>query len=148
LTAYVEVPAKGGDGVIVAEGGRFGGFSLFVKGGKLIYENNTLGRLRDRIVADAALPAGHVIVMFEFVPDGKPTGPPSLQNRRFQSGQGRLLVDGKQVGTGHFAQFGGFADAINETLDVGLDSGSPVSRDYLAPFPYSGVVTRVTIDLL
>jgi len=148
LTAEIEVPAKGGDGVIVAEGGRFGGFSLFVKGGRLIYENNTLGRLRDQIVADRALPAGHATVVFEFSPDGKPTGPPSLQNRRFQSGEGRLLIDGKQVGAGHFAQFGGFADAINETLDVGLDSGSPVSRDYLAPYPYAGVVTRVTIDLL
>ena len=147
LTAEIEVPARGGDGVIVAEGGRFGGFSLFVSSGKLTYENNTLGRIREQIVADAVLPAGHATIAFEFVPDGKPTDPPSLQNRRFQSGRGRLLINGKQVGAGHFAQFGGFADAINETLDVGLDSGSPVSRDYLAPNPYAGVVAKVTIDL-
>ena len=148
LTATIVVPPAGADGVIVAEGGRFGGFSLFVKDGKLIYDNNTLGKTHDRIVSDNALPAGQVQIVFEFAPDDQLSNMLAMVNRRPPGGTGRLLINGRQVGTAHFAQFGDFTDAINETLDVGDDTGSPVSPDYMSPNPYGGRVERVTIDLM
>ena len=148
LTAEIDVPAKGGNGVIVAEGGRFGGFSLFVKGGRLIYENNTLGEERQQIVSRARLPAGHDTIVFEFTPNKGENAMTALMARKLPGGDGRLLVNGQQVGATHFSEFGGFNHAIHETLDVGRDTGSPVSNDYIAPNSYAGRVLKVTIDLL
>lgn len=148
LTAELEVPPGGADGVIVAEGGRFGGFSLFVKHGMLIYENNTLGKTHEQMVASQALPTGHVTVTFEFHSQNMLGGLVGLIDRRPPGGDGKLLINGVEVGHAHYAQFGGFTDAINETLDVGRDSGSPVSNDYMAPNPYAGRVRQVVIDLL
>jgi len=148
LTAEIEVPPAGADGVIVAEGGRFGGFSLFVKAGRLIYEDNTLGKYRARIVADTLLPAGAVKIEFEFTPDNPFAMLTAMLDHRPQGGDGRLVVNGREVGHAHFAQFGGFTDAINETLDVGRDTGAPVSNDYTAPARFTGRVHVVTIDLL
>ena len=147
LTAEIEVPAHGGDGVIVAEGGRFGGFTLFVKHGRLIYENNTLGKTHEQIVAQVPLKAGHITAIFEFTPVDRIAAMMAFARRQPPGGDARLLVNGAMVGRAHFAQFGDFSDAINETLDVGQDTGSPVSPDYTAPFPYAGRVVRVTIDL-
>lgn len=148
LTAEVEVPATGGDGVIVAEGGRFGGFSLFVKNGRLIYENNTLGKAREQIVAASPLQSGHDTIMFEFTPDRHPAGMAAMESRRLSGGEGQLFINGREVGKTHFEQFGGFTHTIHETLDVARDTGSPVSNDYVAPAPFSGRVVKVTIDLL
>ena len=149
VTAEVDVPNAGADGVILAEGGRYGGFSLFVKDGKLIYENNTFNQIHEQIVSDTKLPAGHATVVFEFTPDpGAAKDLMSLLRHRPAPGQGKLLVNGKQVGTMHFSNFGAFASSINETLDIGKDTGSPVSKEYTSPNPYAGHVTKVTIDLL
>ncbi len=148
LTAEILVPRGGADGVIVAEGGRFGGFSLFVKNNRVIYENNTLGKTHEQIVSTTPLPSGHVTIVFEFTPENRFSSLLAIVNRRPPGGDGRLLINGNEVGTAHFEQFGDFTDAINETLDVGRDTGSPVSPEYLAPNPFGGVVTKVTIDLL
>jgi arylsulfatase len=148
LTAKIEVPPGGADGVIVAEGGRFGGFSLFVKDGKLIYENNTLGKFHQQIVADGKLAPGPAEIVFEFTPTNRFAGMMALMDHRPPGGDATLRVDGHQTGQAHFDQFGGFTDAINETLDVGRDSGSPVSPAYTAPNPYQGRVLSITIDLL
>jgi arylsulfatase len=148
LTAEIEVPPAGSDGVIVAEGGRYGGFSLYVKDGKLIYENNTFGTVHERITADAALPAGHATVTVQFTPDASGGIMAILARKIPGPGQATLLVNGKQVGQTHFSKFGGFASSIDEPLDIGRDSGSPVSASYDSPNPYAGRVTRVTIDLL
>ncbi|HTZ71925.1 MAG TPA: arylsulfatase [Acetobacteraceae bacterium] len=147
LTAEIDVPVTGAKGVIVAEGGRFGGFSLFVEDGKLIYENNTLGKTHEQIVATIPLPPGQDEIQFEFSPENRLAGLLAMMNRRPPGGDARLLLNGKLAGTAHFDQFGGFTDAINETLDVGQDTGSPVSNDYLAPNPFTGRVRKITIDL-
>jgi arylsulfatase A-like enzyme len=149
LTARFVVPAGGADGVIVAEGGRYGGFSLFVKNGKLIYENNTFGTTHQQIAAPAALSAGEATVVVEFTPDANVVNKPAvLSMKHAGSGRAKLLLNGSLVGEAHFSQFGDFASAIDEPLDIGRDSGSPVSRDYEAPNPFAGRIIRVTIDLL
>ena len=149
LTARFVVPAGGADGVIVAEGGRYGGFSLFVKNGKLIYENNTFGTTHAQIVANVPLAVGEATAVLEFTPDANsPDRGALLSMKHAGSGRAKLLLNGAQVGEAHFDKFGDFASSIDEPLDIGRDSGSPVSRDYEAPNPYGGRVIRVTIDLL
>jgi arylsulfatase len=149
VTAEIEVPDAKADGVIVAEGGRYGGFSLFAKGGKLIYENNTYGTTHEQIVADGALQPGHATVVLEFTPDATLAGLGGFLSRAKPGpGKATVSVNGKLVGSAHFSEFGGFGSSIDEPLDIGRDTGSPVSSDYTAPNPYAGRVTRVTIDLL
>ncbi len=147
LTADIQAPPGGADGVITAEGGRYGGFSLFVKGGKLIFENNTFGTTHQQIVSTAALAPGHNTIEVDFTPDGN-TASGIIVRRRAGPGAATLKLNGEPVGQQHFAVFGGFASAIDEPLDIGRDTGSAVSSDYAAPNPYAGHVARVTIDLL
>lgn len=142
FTAEIDVPAGGAEGVIFAEGGRLGGFSLYLQDGKVVYELNTLGRTHERIVASEPVPAGRVRITFEFIADDSDSakdGPP-----RGRPGVGRLSVNGKPAGEVHFAWFGAFA---SETFDVGRDLGSPVSDDYATPFPFTGKLEEVTLTL-
>ncbi len=148
VTADIDVPAGGADGVIVAQGGRYGGWSLFVKGGKLVYENNTFGTTHQQIVADGALAPGHASVVFDYTPDVTTMGPGLLMRKKPGPGTATLSVNGQKIGGAHFPVFGGFVSSIDETLDVGRDSGSPVSQDYASPNPYRGTVSKVTIDLI
>jgi len=147
ITADVDVPEAGAQGVILAEGGRYGGFSLYVKDRKLIYENNTFGTTGETIIASAPLPSGKVQIAFEYDKDPSKPAPSGLPLPKVTSGTGRLFIDGTLVGERHFVQFGGFASSINETFDVGRDSGSPVSSDYESPFAFNGKVKRVSVEL-
>lgn len=149
IEAVLNVPAGGASGVIVAEGGRFGGFSLYVKDGHLVYENNTFGQERQAIVSPDPLPMGQVVrVRYEFSADffGSLSGLLSLVPQP-KGGTGRLYVNDKQVASGRLEKFGAFASAINETFDVGADRGSPVSNAYTAPFSFTGKIEDVKLEL-
>jgi arylsulfatase len=139
LTADVEIPASGASGVIVAEGGRYGGFSLYVRDGKLIYENNAAAHSHELIEAGDKLPAGKVHIVYEFA-----AAPPSqAKNLAPNGGHGRLSVNGRLEGEGDLSSFGNFG----ETLDVGEDLGSPVSEGYDTPFAFNGKIEKITLDL-
>ena len=142
ITAEVEFPPANAEGVILADGGRYGGFSLYVKDGRLIYENNTFGNTGETIVASGPLPTGKAQIVFEYQQDLLKQALSPLRLPKVTSGTGRLFVDGTLAGERHFAQFGGFASSINETFDVGRDSGSPVSKSYESPFAFNGKVKR------
>ena len=148
LTAVVDFPDRAPEGVIVAEGGRYSGFSLYVKDGKLIYESNVYGTIHQKLVASGPLPKGKVQIVYEYAADpSKLTGIAALLAPKVTSGTGRLFIGDKKVGETHFAETGAFRSSINDTFDVGENSGSPVSRDYASPFPFNGKVERITIDL-
>jgi hypothetical protein len=87
-------------------------------------------------------------VTLDFKPDAGIKAQMGLLRKIPGPGQVTLLLNGQKVGETHFSKFGGFASSIDEPLDIGRDSGSPVSAAYQSPNPYSGHVTRVTIDLL
>lgn len=143
ITADIEV-VNGTEGVIYAEGGRYGGFSLYVKNGQLVYENNSRGLAHEKLVSAVPLPTGKVQVVFEFTPDLAKAGTKDVSpGRSITPGHGRLLVNGKPAGETGFAWFGGFG----ETFDVGQDLGSPVSDAYATPFAFTGKVDKVVIDL-
>jgi arylsulfatase len=147
MTAALDVPARGASGVIAAEGGRYGGVSLYVKGGKLVYENNTRGIVHETLVSSVPLPVGTVEVqtLFTVDPNAKGSGVMAATAR---PGTAEMFFNGRKVGETKFSQFGDFRTSINETFDVGKDTGSPVSAAYDAPNGFTGTVRKVVIDLI
>jgi len=145
ITADVEIAAGGAEGVILAQGGRYGGYSLFVKDGLVTYEVNAFGNRAGSIVSSAPLEAGKAHIVLDFVPDQSQGQKDPLPGRSTGPGVARLTVNGKPAGEAAIANFGGF---YGETLDIGSDLGSPVSSAYTSPFAFTGHIETVTLELL
>jgi arylsulfatase A-like enzyme len=139
VTAELEVPASGAKGVIVAQGGNMGGWSLYVQEGKLKYHYNFLGMLRFDVTATSPLPSGTHQVRMEFAYDGGGMGKGAAIT---------LYVDGKKVGEGHVGRTHALFFSMDETMEVGCDVGEPVSPDY-GPRgnEFSGKINWVQIDI-
>ncbi|HVZ88237.1 MAG TPA: arylsulfatase [Polyangia bacterium] len=138
ITAHLEVPAGGADGVLVAEGGVVGGFTLYVKDGKPTYEYNWFTQARYKITGPDRLPSGPCTVRVAFAYDGGGIG---------KGGTVTLLVNDAVVATGRVDKTEPARFSADETFDVGRDTGSPVSADYQSPFPFAGTIKKVEIDL-
>lgn len=138
ITADVEIPKTGANGVILAQAGRFGGWSLFVKDGKPAYTYNFLGLQRYTVAAKQTLPAGKVTVRFEFAYDGGGPG---------KGGVGTILVNGKTVATGRIERTQCCFYSADEGTDVGADEGTPVTEAYKVPFKFTGKIRKVMIEL-
>ena len=138
ITADVEVPKGGANGVILAQAGRFGGWSLYVKDGKPTYTYNFVGLNRYTVAAKQTLPPGKSTIRFEFVYDGGGVG---------KGGTGTIFVNGKSVATGRIDQTQCCAFSADEGADVGEDEGTPVTEAYQVPFKFTGKIDKVTIDL-
>jgi arylsulfatase A-like enzyme len=121
VTAEIEVPTSGAEGVIIAQGGNIGGWSLYAKGGKLKYCYNLLGVQYFYVEATSALPAGAHQVRMEFAYAGGGLG---------KGGNVSLYVDGKQVGEGAVGATAAMIFSADDGCDVGEDTGAPVSEDY------------------
>jgi arylsulfatase A-like enzyme len=138
ITAEVEIPKNGANGVILAQAGRFGGWSLYVKDGKPTYTYNWLGLQRYTVAATQALPAGKATIRFEFAYDGGGAG---------KGGTGALFVNGKKVATGRIGRTQCCGFSADEGADVGADEGTSVAEVYKVPFKFTGKITKVTIEL-
>jgi arylsulfatase len=139
VTADLEVPAKGAEGVLIAQGGRFGGWSLFTKSSKAKFCYNVLGIKSFDIEASHPVPTGKTQVRMEFTYDGGGMG---------KGGTVTLYCDGKEVGKGRVEQTQGFIFSADETTDVGYESGTTVSLDYTAQTSrFNGKINWVQIDL-
>jgi arylsulfatase A-like enzyme len=121
VTAEIEVPATGAEGVIVAQGGNIGGWSLYAKGGKLKYCYNLLGIDQFYAESSSALPPGDHQVRMEFAYAGGGLG---------KGGVVSLYVDSQKVGEGKVAATAAMIFSADDGCDVGKDTGSPVSPDY------------------
>jgi arylsulfatase len=139
LTAEVVVPKAGAEGVIFAIGGLTGGFSLYAKEGKLKYCYNFFGINYYYAESKQAIPAGKHQVRMEFAYDGGGLA---------KGGTASLLIDGQKVGEGRVEMTQPFGFSADETCDVGMEAGSPVSPDY-GPRgnAFSGEVNWVEIDV-
>lgn len=144
ITADIEVPAQGAEGVIFAQGGRIGGYSLYVRNGKLVYESNTSGDIYEKLIASAPLPIGKVRIVLEFAPEIDHRASQAKAGPSTTRGLGRLSMNGKPADELQFTSFG---SASFETFDVGSDLASPVSNDYTTPFAFTGKIDKVVIDL-
>jgi arylsulfatase len=138
ITADVDIPKNGANGVILAQGGRFGGWSLYMKDGKPTYTYNWLGLQRYTVAAKQPLPAGKTTIRFEFAYDGGGVG---------KGGVGTLFVNGKEIATGRIEQTQCCAFSVDEGADVGADEGTPVTEAYKVPFKFTGKIAAVTIEL-
>ena len=139
ITAEIEVPQGGANGVILSQAGRFGGWSLYVKDGKPTYAYNFLGLKTTKIAAADVLPAGKVTVRFEFAYDGPGLG---------KGGTGKILVNGKQVATGKIERTQGHFFSADEGADVGLDGETPVSDDYKeGDNNFTGKIKKVVVEV-
>jgi Sulfatase len=139
VTAEVVVPEGGAEGVIMAQGGAFAGWSLYVKDGRPRYCYNLLGLQLFKIEGDTAVPSGTHQVRMEFAYDG---GGPA------KGGTVTLYLDGASVGEGRVEGTVPLIFSGDETADVGRDTASPVSDDYSgASSVFTGTVNWVQIDL-
>jgi arylsulfatase A-like enzyme len=121
VTAEIVVPTTGAEGVIIAQGGNIGGWSLYAKGGKLKYCYNLLGIQQFYAESSNALPPGDHQVRMEFAYAGGGLG---------KGGTATLYVDGKKVGEGKVGATAAMVFSADDGCDVGVDTGSPVSPDY------------------
>ncbi|WP_209442302.1 arylsulfatase [Neoroseomonas oryzicola] len=142
ITAEIEVPAGGANGVLVTQGGRFAGWGLYLREGRPVFTMNLLDIQRVKWEAPQALPPGRHTVVFDFALNMQ--GPIPFGH----GGTGTLSVNGQQVAQQSIPRSTPFTFAWDETFDVGQDTGTPVDdRDYQVPFAFTGRIGRITIDL-
>ncbi|HZM77031.1 MAG TPA: arylsulfatase, partial [Candidatus Limnocylindrales bacterium] len=139
VTAELDVPEGGANGVIVAQGGAYGGWAVYAKDGRPSYCYNLLGLRRFKVHGDTEIPAGEHQVRVEFAYDGGGLG---------KGGTVTLYLDGKQVGEGRVDGTQPMIFSGDETTDVGSDTATPVSDDYNARnSAFTGRIRWVQIDL-
>jgi arylsulfatase A-like enzyme len=138
VTAEIDVPEGGAEGVIIAQGGRFGGWSVFVSGGKAKFVYNVLGIQSFATEAQSQIPAGKHQVRVEFAYDGGGLA---------KGGDVTLYYDGDEVGTGRVGATQPMVFSADETTDIGYESGTPVSPDYTQQSSrFTGRIHWVQID--
>ena len=134
ILARVHIPEGGAHGVIATCGGRFGGYALYVKDGKLTYVHNFVGEQKYRIESKRSVSSGDHELKFVFTK----TGP----NR----GTGHLFIDGEPVGEGDIPHTVPNIYSATESFDTGLDTGT-AAGDYDVPFAFTGRLDRVTVTI-
>jgi arylsulfatase len=138
IGADVDIPAGGANGVIATQGGRFNGWGLYLLDGKPVFHYNLAGVQRFTIAGKEKLAPGKHVILADFKYDGGGIG---------KGGTVTLNVDDKLVAEGRVDRTYPFRVALDETLDIGEDTGTPVSEDYHVPFKFTGTLNRVLIRL-
>ncbi|MGE5201521.1 MAG: arylsulfatase [Acidobacteriota bacterium] len=150
ITAEIEVPQGGAEGAIVSEGGRFGGYGLYLLKSKPVFVWNLLDLKRDRWEGPAALAPGKHTLEFDFAYDGLGFATLAFNNVSGigRSGTGTFKVDGKVVATQKLERTIPIMLPIDETFDIGSKTGTPIDdRDYQVPFAFTGKIDKLTISL-
>jgi arylsulfatase len=136
ITADVEIPAGGAEGVLIAQGSLLGGWSLYVKDGRLRYVHNFVGMEEHRVTADVALAPGHRTLAYRFTRTGE------------HQGTGALLVDGAVVAEGEIPRFTPTRFSLTGAgLACGRNPALAVTDDYRAPFTFTGRIRRVVVEV-
>jgi len=141
ITAEIEIPSGGANGVLLTQGGRFGGWSLYMKDSKPAYTYNFLGLSRNTVMAKAPISPGKAIVVLDFKYDGGGPG---------KGGIATLSVNGKQVAEGRIDRTQPNVYSADETADVGLDNQTPVAegigigRDETR---FTGTIKRIVVEV-
>jgi arylsulfatase len=141
ISAELEVPESGCEGVIVAEADHLGGFSLYVQDGKLHYTYSFLGVEVETLTSTTNMPSGTVNVRYEFTAD--------QEGKAGTGGKGRLLVNAKPAGENRLDHSAAFRFTAYAGMDIGKDNGLTVSRSYKdkAPFAFTGTIKKVVFDI-
>ena len=143
LTAEVEIPKGGAEGVLICHGGNVGGYTLFVKDKKLHYVHNYVGAEEFHVASNMDVPAGKVSLRYEF----EKTGEPDLKTGKGAAGKAQLYINKKLVGELKLPYTVPLALGIGSGVFIGRNSGSPVTRLYGPPFEFTGTINEVTVDI-
>jgi hypothetical protein len=136
ITAEVDIPPEGAEGVLLALGSVLGGFTLFLKDGELRYVHNLCGYEEHRVEAPVALTPGRHALGFRF------------RKKEEHAGTGAVLVDREVVGEGEIPRFTPMCFSITcGGLRCGRDGGAAVADDYVGPFPFTGTIYRVVVEV-
>jgi arylsulfatase len=140
ITAEIEVPQGGAHGTVIAQGGRFGGWSLYVKDGVPAYDYNFLGLQRTTVAATQKLAPGKATVRFEFVYEGGGLG---------KGGQATLYVNNQKAAEARVPHTQAIIFSADETADVGIDLGTPVVEAIgsEAKSRFTGRIPKVTVEV-
>ena len=140
ITADVEIPAGGANGVILCQGGRFGGWSLYVKDGKPAYTYNFLGLQEYTVNASERLVPGKATIKLDFAYDG---------NGRGKGGMVTIFINGKKVGSGRVERTQSNVFSLDDNADVGVDEGTDVSSAYKQrENKFTGKIMKVQVDVM
>ena len=146
ITAEIEIPKGGGEGMLVTAGGRFGGYGLYILKGKPVFTYNLLDLERTRWEGGVgardwmgdSLKEGKHTIEFDFTYEG-----PGIA----KGGSGVLKVDGRELATEKLKHTIPFLLPADETFDVGVDLRTPVDRSYDVPFAFNGKINKLTVKL-
>ncbi len=138
VTAQTQIPDGGADGVLIAQAGRFGGWSFYLKESRPTFTYNWLGQEKYTIAAPDPILAGDATIRFDFAYDGGGAG---------KGGIGTIGVNGTQVAQGRIDRTQGFCFSADEGVDIGCDLGTPVTEDYQVPFTFTGKIASITVDI-
>jgi arylsulfatase len=150
ITADVEIPQGGAEGMIHTNGGRFGGYGMYLLKGKPVFTWNLLDLKRVRWEGPEALSPGKHSIVFDFKYDGLGFATLAFNNMSGigRGGTGALTVDGKVVATQNMDRTVPLMLQWDETFDIGADTGTPVDdHDYQVPFSFTGKINKLTIAL-
>jgi arylsulfatase len=139
ITADLDIPQGGANGVILAQGGRFGGWSLYLKDGKPTFCYNLLGLTQYKVAAPKALAPGKSTVRMDFAYDGGGLG---------KGGTATLLVNGSKVASGRIDRTQGILFSGDETAGVGIDEATNVTTDYKeGDNTFTGTILKVVVNV-
>jgi arylsulfatase len=140
INAEIEVPESGANGALLVQGGRFGGWALYVKDGVPAYGYNFLGLQRSTIAGTEKLKPGRATVRFEFAYDGGGMG---------KGGKGTLFVNDAKAGEGRIEHTQAAFFSADETADVGIDLGTPVVEAIGSEkkSKFTGKIPKLTIEV-
>jgi arylsulfatase len=142
IAAEVTIPDSGASGVLATIGGRFGGWVLLMQDSKpqFAYALSNQPQHKFRVASDQAIPPGNHVVRFNFKYDGGGIG---------KGATGTLFVDGNEVAQGRIPQSAVVRFSLDETFDIGEDTGTPVVEDYVdkMPFAFTGTLKKFVVIL-
>jgi len=142
ITADVEIPRGGAEGVLLCQGTGAGGYTFYVKDGKLMYAHNYVSRAIYQVESVEPVPEGRHQLRFEF----EVTGKPDIPHGKGTPGRGQLYIDGKLVGNAEIPVTTPFAFNPGG-LTCGANPGLPVTPEYSSPFKFTGKIYGVTVDV-
>ncbi|HEY3905749.1 MAG TPA: hypothetical protein VGM14_17710, partial [Streptosporangiaceae bacterium] len=142
ITADAQIPESGAEGVLICQGSNAGGWTFYIQDSRLHYAHNYVGRAVYRVSGPGPLPAGRHQLRFEF----EPTGKPDFAQGKGTPGLAQLYVDGQLIANSEFPVTTPIAFNPGG-LTCGANPGSAITEDYQAPFPFTGTLHTVTVDL-
>jgi len=135
ITAEVVIPDDGAEGVLVAQGGLYGGYCLYVQNSRLVYDHNFLGIEHYTLTSDIDVPAGPSSLGFEFVKTGE------------HQGNAALFINNEKAGGAPIARTIPVRYSLSEGMEIGKDTATPVSESYACLFEFTGTIKKVVIAI-